>query len=185
MSFLLESPLPAVIVGGMLTAILIGGWIQTALTWLLPSAAGVLLVTGSLVWLENAVVTEREEVEQTLQEIVEVVAEEALDGLLAHLHPDAEHARSKVRAEFPKYEFGEISIRPNLEVTIIEGTPLAARATFNVVADGGIRSLGMEDVTVRRYVEVKFRQLNGRWLVHDYEHFEPLHGMRDTHSDRY
>ena len=185
MSWLLESPLPALLGGGMLTVLLISGWVQTARTWPLFVAAGVLLVTISLVILERAVETDREQVTRTLEQIVQVVEDNNLQGLLDQIHPRKEDILARARREFPNYKFGKISIRPNLEVTTRDGEPAKAHATFNVVADGSITNMRMEQGTVRRWVEVDFEQHQGKWLVVGYDHFEPFHGMRDTYSDRY
>ena len=202
MSGFLESPLPALLGGGLLTAMLVGGWVQTARIWPLFAALGVIGITASLVLLEQAVETERERVTSTLEEIVQVVEQNDLEGLLGHIHPEKLDIRQQARREFPKYDFSEISIRSNLEVTTrserkvkiikpeIDGEkyrfyPATARVTFNVVADGSIADLGLEDTTVRRYVELDFEKYGGRWVVVKYAHFEPLRGMRDQYSDMY
>ena len=185
MRVLLESPFPALLGGGLLTAMLIGGWVQTARLWPLLAALGVIAVTVGLVVLEQQVETEREKVTTTLREMVQVVEQNDLEGLLQHIHPEAEDIRQKARREFPNYHFGAISIRPNLEVTIMDGSPATARATFNVVADGSLAGLGLEESSVRRYVEVDFKQYGDHWKIIGYDHFEPLRGMRDQYSDRY
>ena len=185
MTGLLESPLPALFGGGLLTAILIGGWVQTARLWPLYASAGVIAVTVLLVLLEHHVETDREKVASTLQDLIKVVENNDLNGLLDHIHPEAIEIQHQARREFPNYHFSTISVRPNLDVTILPGSPATARATFNVVADGSIAELGMGDATVRRYVELEFKQHTGRWKVVSYAHFEPLHGMRDQYSDRY
>ena len=185
MNWLLESPLPALTGGSLLTAMLIGGWVQTARRWTLLAATGVIAITISLVLLEKHVETEREQVTTTLKEIVQVVEQNDLEGLLEHIHPEAEAILHKARREFPNYHFGEISIRPNLEVSTAQGPPATAQATFNVVADGSISGLGLEDTSVRRYVEVDFKKNGERWQIFRYEHFEPFHGMRDQYSNRY
>ena len=181
----LESPLPALLGGGLLTAMLVGGWVQTARIWPLFAALGVIGITASLVLLEQAVETERERVTSTLEEIVQVVEQNDLEGLLGHIHPDAVDIQQQARKEFSRYRFSEISIRPNLEVTTHAGSPATARVTFNVVADGSITDLGLEASTVRRYVELDFKQHSGTWKVVKYAHFEPLRGMRDQYSDQY
>ena len=66
MTGLLESPLPALLGGGLLTAILIGGWIQTARLWPLYASVGVIAVTVLLVLLEHHVETDREKIASTL-----------------------------------------------------------------------------------------------------------------------
>ena len=185
MTGLLESPLPALLGGGLMTAILIGGWIQTARLWPLYASVGVIAVTVLLVLLEHHVETDREKIASTLQDLIQVVEHNDLDGLLEHIHPEAIDIQQKARREFPNYHFSAISVRPNLEVTTRGGSPTTARATFNVVADGSIVDLGMGDATVRRYVELDFKQHAGSWKVVNYAHFEPLRGMRDQYSNRY
>jgi hypothetical protein len=178
MTWLLERPL-FIVALGLLTAVVLGGvWIQTGRKSVLYALFVALAMTGSLLILERSVQTDREVVESTLYSAARDVQRNDLAAVLQYIHPNAVSIRREAEAEFPRYEFREVRIKPNLEITVFpERSPPEAIARFNVVVDITDRSGFLGDSRVPRYVEVTFRQDGKRWRVVDYHHDDPREGL--------
>ncbi len=177
MTWLFEQSLPILVMGGIVAAALVTGFLKTGRRLLLAGALGVVVLVAALLIVEQMTVTDRELVEQTLFEIASAVERNDIEGALRHVSPDAPgvaHARS----EFPRIQFKEVDIKPNLEIDVFpETTPPTAEARFNVVVTANV---GLGDNRYPRYVEVTFIKEGDRWVVHDYSHYEPTRGMRAT-----
>lgn len=178
MTGLLERPL-LIVVLGLLTAVILGGaWIQTGRRPLLHAMLAALALTAALLILERCVETDREAVEHTLYRAARDVQRNDLAAVLRYVHPEAEAIRRQAEAEFPRYQFREVRIKPNLDITVFaERSPREALARFNVVVDVTDRSGVFGDTRVARYAEVTFRQHGVEWRVVDYRHDDPREGL--------
>jgi hypothetical protein len=181
MTWIYEEPLPILVMSAVLCVALSVGFIKTGQKWLLFALAAVVVLTVALLAIERAVVTDREQVEDVLRQIAAAVERNDIDEAMQHFLRDPP---AKLQADsdyLKKITFREVSIKPNLEIIIFPGTaPLRAETRFNVtvVADAG---WGDGPRHYPRYVEATFIKQGDRWIVHDYQHFEPTRGMR---SDR-
>lgn len=177
MSWLLEESMYLVAVGLAGAAVCGWFWLQSGRRVLLHLAIGLLIGTVLGVVIEQWVVTEREEVTQTLHALAAAVERNDRAAVLSFIHPDAAAIRQRASAEMPIYTFDEVKIKQNLRVEFPEGSPRRAQAMFNVVVVG--RGGGLENVRrVPRYVMVEFVEANGQWLVQNYEHDDPRTGFR-------
>ena len=179
MTILLESPWPALVIGGLATAIVASGWLQTGRQALLYAMLAIIVLTIAAVAVERLVVTDRERVDMTLHEIARLVEQNDVNGALQYAHSGRAAVRAQAAAELPRYKFQKVTIAQNLEIKVDpKHIPPKATAEFNVIVKLGFADGSWSDQTVVRFVQVTFYQeANGEWRVADYEHAEPRRGL--------
>lgn len=176
MTWLLEDPLPILVMGAALAIALVTGFIKTGHKGLLYALAATVVLVIALLALENYVVTDREEVEDVLFEIAEAVERNDIDAAIEHVSPEAP-GLERANQELRRIQFQEVKIKPNLEIDVFpERAPPEAVAKFNVVVVANVGLGGMEHYP--RYVEATFVKERDDWVVHDYSHHEPTRGMK-------
>ncbi len=183
MSTLFESSLPLLLLGGIVTVGCVVGWLKTAdrRLWIGIALGIVVAVLG--VVLERMVVTDRELVERVIYAVAADIRADRTEAAVQHIRPDDEDLRSRARTELKLYKVTEINIKRPIEITLTpEREPTKAKAEFNVVVKGGDVTGFIQDQQVPRYLIVHFVKIDGRWYASDYEHHDPLHGMR-RHDD--
>ena len=175
MTWLLETPLPAILIGVLTTAILGGGWLKTGKQWLLYLMIAAILLTVGAVFLERMVVTDREQITATLHEIADLVERNKIDAAVEYAHSGWPEVRAQAEAELPRYEFKEVSIGRNLEIEVFPThIPPKATAEFTVVVVLGTRDRSFSGGRIPRFVVVTFlKEESGEWHVSDYEHLPP------------
>jgi hypothetical protein len=182
MTVLLENPVPAMIIGGLTAAFLGGGWLHTGRKWLLVAMVVVILLTVGAVLLEQAVVTDREQITATLHRIAALVEQNDVDAAIAYAYSGTPEVRSAAEAELNRYEFSDVDIKKNLEIFVYpQENPPRAQAEFNVTAQISTRGgqFQISDRRIPRFVEVTFYQEDdGAWRVGGYAHYEPTRGYR-------
>jgi hypothetical protein len=177
MTWLIEDPLPIMVMGVILGVIVAVGFIKTGQRWLIAALAGVVLLAIAVLAIEQMVVTDREEVELVLFEIAAAVERNDIDAALLHISPDAPGVH-RANTELRRITFREVDIKPNLEIEVFpDRTPPEAQTRFNVVVIADVGIGGGAD-RYPRYVEATFVKEGERWVVRDYDHYEPTRGMR-------
>ncbi|HPM83134.1 MAG TPA: hypothetical protein PLF81_20665 [Candidatus Anammoximicrobium sp.] len=179
MTTILENPLPALLIGSLTTVILAGGWLRTGSKWLLAAIVAAILLTIGAVLVERFVVTDREQVTQTLFDIADLVERNQVNEALEYAYPKTPAVRSQAAAELPLYRFSEVNIKRNLEVKVFpERNPPMATADFNVVVVLSTREGLITNRRIPRYVEVTFyKDDDGQWRVGAYSHDDPRRGF--------
>lgn len=179
MIWLTENPFPILLIGALTTAILASGWLRTGSKWLLAGVLAALAVTVGLVLAERWIVTDREQVAQTLYEIAAAVERNDVEGALQYAYSGTPEVRDHANTELRLYQFSEVNIKRNLEIEVFPNSdPPLATAEFNVVVVLGTRNGLLADRRIPRYVEVTFyREADGRWAVGGYDHFAPQRGF--------
>jgi len=172
MTTLLENPMPIIFAGIAVETILGVALVRTGRGVVLVVMVGVLAVVLGGVGLEALVVTEREQVEATLEGGAAAFVANDLDRVLAFVAPEAGPTRRAAQGLIRGIEFEEIRIT-NLEVNVVRTTsPPTARAELiaRVTARDRRGDLGLLTRPVN--VEIRLRQAGDRWLVigHDWEH---------------
>lgn len=169
MTWMLEDPWPALVVGGIATAVLVVAALRTGRGLLLAGAAAALAITG-LCWLaERLVVTPREEVEGTIYAMAAALEANSADGLAPHISSTRPQLISAVRAELRRFTVREARVASSLDIVVRdEQPPATARATFFglVRLKDGRGELVHETFADR--VSVDFRQEEGRWRMTGY-----------------
>ncbi|NLF68100.1 MAG: hypothetical protein GX575_03485 [Candidatus Anammoximicrobium sp.] len=179
MTWLTENPLPVLLIGSLTAIILAGGWLQTGSRWLLAAIFAAIALTIGAVLAERLIVTDREQVTQTLFDIAALVERNQVNEALEYAYPGTPAVRSQAAAELPLYRFSEVNIKSNLEVRVSpERHPPTAVAEFNVVVVLSTRDGLLAHRRIPRYLEVTFLQDDdGQWRVGAYEHFDPRRGF--------
>lgn len=174
MTIFLENPMPVIVVGILLEAVLGVLLFSTRRSVLLAPMAGVLLLVLGGVWLERVYVTETEQVEATLDGVAAALKTNDLAQVQSYLAPNAQQTRQRAAWALGLVEVTDAKIR-NLTITINALTsPPTAEAKF----DGIIFFRGKTiDVGRDRYpatFTVELEQDGDRWLITDHIEHEQV-----------
>jgi len=176
--FLLENPLLIGLAGLLITIAAAVVWIQTGTRAAAGVAAMIALLTAVMVFVSLRTETDREQIRRTIDEVAEALAGNDFPRVYSYIHNGAVPAVQRARTELPNYQFLDARMT-RLKSIVVDrrSNPPAAVAEFNVALELAAQG---QKVPVRRFVKVYFGLENERWLVRDYEHFEPLAGMAQT-----
>lgn len=173
--FLLESPFSVGLCGGLIVLALGVWWTQSGARVAAALAAAAALITTGLVIVSLQIETEREQIRRTIAEVADALDNNNVPLAVSYIHAGAAAGLQRASQELPQYTFHEarvtrmhsIEVHPQL-------APPAAIAEFNVAVEV---EAGGQKIPVRRFVKVYFVKQGDRWLVRDYEHFDPLTGL--------
>jgi len=172
MTTLLENPMPIIFAGIFAEAILGVILLQTGRGVVLLAMIGVLVVVLGGVGIEALVVTEREQVEATLERGAAAFVDDDLDAVLSVVAPDAQRTRDAARGLLRRVRFDQIKIT-DVQVNVVRTTsPPTARARLIAVVTARGRRGDIALMNQPVSVEIQLRQEGERWLVigHDWEH---------------
>jgi hypothetical protein len=178
---LFDNPLPAILIGGGLAVLFGFGWVQTGKRWPLHWMVVALLITFALVLVERWIVTDREQITQTLYDIADLVERNDINTAVQYVYSGSPEVRRQALAELPGYDFSEVNIKRNLEIEVLPAhIPPRAEARFNVTVVVSTVNGSFKDMRVPRFVQVTFLQeKDGRWRVAAYRHDDPREGFLD------
>jgi len=174
MTMFLESPLPIIVVGVVIEAILAAILVSTRRGVVLFIMLGVLVLVGIGLVVERLVVTENERITATLDNAAAAIQANDLDRLLTYLTPSAQQSRARARQVLGMVEFTSAAIR-GLEISPINRltSPPTVETKFTAV-------LGFHDRTGAIPYEhhvvgliVRLRKEGDRWLVTDHVEMDP------------
>ena len=178
MDAILESPWPAIVCGIFVEAILAVVLVNTRRKWVPVAMLVVLLLAAGGVALEKWWVTDREEIEATLDDIAAALEANDRDLVYTFIAPDAETTRTLAAVNMALVTVKSASVR-NLEVEVnrLTSPPVAAtRFMGNVDCEGKALVGNMMPIPDRKYLldfEADFLLIDGRWMVSDNVRFEP------------
>jgi hypothetical protein len=173
----LESPVSVGFFGVVLVLIAFFVWMNTGSKPALYGAVVLALLTILSVIFSINIRTDREQVEVVLTEVAQGVERNDLQRVLNYIHPNAVDGLLRAKSELPNYKFTEARITGVKSIIVDKRTtPRSAVAEFHVAVS--LSGNGNQVNGVRRFVRCYFLHSDGRWLVHDYEHFEPTAGFR-------
>lgn len=169
MSWLFEDVTWLIGVGIVVEALLAVVLFRTGRGVVMLAMAAVLAVVLAGVVIERLVVTEREEVVDTLDALAAALVAGDLQAVLSHLAPEASFARDQAQTHLPQVKINEARMR-NIEVMINRLTsPPTAEAQFRGILN--IKDLRGQ-FPYEHYIQqftVRFRREGDRWLLVDYE----------------
>lgn len=166
MGWVLEEPLPTLLVGITLT-LLLGMLIgPTSRKWAWGTALCTALGTAALLFVERIVVTDREEVEATLLAAAEAVQQNDLNALQRLIDATASEARDKARSAFREFSFKRAKIASDLRVDLHhDQQPATAEARFTATAKVvPKRQQFVHDQFVQR-LAVQLVRRGDQWLI--------------------
>lgn len=169
MTTLMENPFPIILVGVLAVAVCAVALVRTGRGIFLVAIGAIALLTGAGVLVEKLVVTQREEVEQVIDDAAAAVRANRLEGVLEQLSPDAGRARDLIRWAFGRATFEDVRLT-RLEIRVINtaSPPLAkAEITGYVRCRDRLGEYPYDAVPIDGTLEL--RKINSRWLVTGYE----------------
>jgi len=171
-----DSPLYIVLTGLVLGLVVGGLWTASGRKELLYALGAVVAFTVAWLIVERLVVTDREEVRDTLAEIARDVQSNDLNRLVGHIAKGSPSLAQRARAEMPNYKFTECRVTKVHHIDVdASAEPRSAIVQFNVVASGTFKQGTLEiSDTVPRWVQLQMvREEDGHWRVQDYKHRQP------------
>jgi hypothetical protein len=163
----LESPVPILVVGILVEAVLVIALLRTGRGILLAPITVVALIVLAGVLIERLVVTERKQVAAAIAEAAAAIEADDMNRLTACISPSPEGDKTRALARdlHTIWRVTQIRIR-NLNVSINAYTnPRTATATFTAIVTGGDRAGAISDVTRPAEVKVTLQLESGRWLI--------------------
>ena len=175
-----DSSIPLLVVGMVIALGCVSGWVKTGYRRLLAGVGIGIAIAILGILLDQLIETDREKLEIVIQSVAADVRAGRVEEAVSHLSPNAGDLRDRARGELRNYKVTGIAIkRPILiEFEPSNGRPTRASAEFNIVVTGGDAGGLIENQQVPRYLIVRFERDGETWLVDDYEHHDPLFGMR-------
>ncbi len=175
---LFENPITLGSVGLGFTGIAAFVWMQTGHKVAFYSVIALASVTLLLVLVNLQVTTDRERIRRILDDVAAALRNNDHEKIFSYVHPNAVEGLRKVQWEVRRFDFEEARVTGIKEIAVNFATtpPTAIAEFFARVKASGNSMQG----TVVRFVRVYFMQRDGRWLVRDYEHFDPTAGFREN-----
>ncbi len=178
MTWLLESPWPALTTGVVLELILAIVLVRSGRGIVLVAMVVVLILTSGLVVLERLVVTEREEIENALSRAETTLEWNDPSAVLALFTPNSPR-RTEVANVLGRFRVRDAHIGRDLEIEPAAATdPPSVRASFTGRVVGSDTRGEVPYETVIRKFTVTLHRVGDQWLIHDYQMTEPFGGRR-------
>lgn len=179
MSWLFEDPTTLIVAGVLIEALLAVALVKSGRGALIPAMVGVLAVVGLGVLVERLVVTEREQVEATLDGVAAALEHNDVEGVLRFIDAAAGDIRSYVKSILPQLRITDARIYDLIININHYSSPPSAQAEFTGRVKGNYRHEGPAEGLYLRQFTVDFRQEGDRWLITAYHDRGPLGGRRD------
>ncbi len=189
MNFLLENPLPIYATGAVLGTVCGLAFLARRNLPSLFALIGVVVLTLLLVLVERIVVTEREQVEATLQQLMANLETGEVPAVLALIDPAAAPMRADVEILMPQAtieDTGATAVRVEVDA---DAKPLTATSRFRGRVDGIHRSSGMR-LFFFDEVEIIWVKRGDKWLAEAYtvqlqgKTINPVESMRGNRPVR-
>jgi hypothetical protein len=176
MTWLLESPWPALTMGVVVEIVLAIVLVRTGRPAILIAMGVVFLFTAGMLIVELWVVTEGEAIEDALDETAAALEANDTAGVLARFTP-ASPRRGEVERALDRFHIRDAHVGGDLEFVVNELTiPPSCRVNFTgrVEATDSRREIPYEHL-IRRF-RVTLHRDGNRWLIHDYAMEDPTGG---------
>ncbi|MEX0678183.1 MAG: hypothetical protein WD063_13960 [Pirellulales bacterium] len=173
MTIFVESPWPATMLCIVLEVILSIIFMRTGRGLVVVAMGVVLAITAAMLVLERTIVTDTEEVEDTLDGIAEALEANDAAAVLAAISPACPKL-AQARSALDDVTIRSASVGADLEVRISKLTnPPTATAYFTGRIEGkDNRGTIPYEHFVRKF-KVKLEKRGDRWLVTDYDQADP------------
>jgi hypothetical protein len=176
--FFFENPVTPGILGLLAVGIAAFVWTQTGHKAALYTILALAALTLVAVIINLQVVTDRERIRQIMNEVAAALRNNDSDTALSYIHPNAAGPLQRAKREFSRIKFEEARITGVKEIAV---NPLTKPPTAIAEIYARVKAtVGSYKGSTVRFVRVYFMQRDGRWLVQDYQHYEPTAGFRDT-----
>lgn len=170
MMWIVENPLPILLLGIAAEAVLVVVLFQSGRGAILLAMAAVAVVTAALLLVEWLVVTDTERIETVLYRAAAALRDNDVDGVLECLAPAAVDLRRSVAARLAHLEVAEarITSRPNIRLNRLTNPPAATGTFFGRVRVSG----GFDGVVAGPFigrVTVELERRDDQWAIVGYQ----------------
>lgn len=167
MSTLLEDPLPALVCGGFVELFLLVALWRTGRGVILGWMAGVGLLTGGMVLLERLVVTDREQILESVETLRAAVEKGDIDTALDQIAGEAGNVRQVLSSTLRRYRFSNVRIFQQDITFNRDSKPDGAK----VLVSGMVTLCeGSNKTPIGQFggsANLHFRRADGRWILTD------------------
>jgi hypothetical protein len=166
MTWFTENPWPFLLVGVFVEVILVIILLSTGRGALLSAIAGVAVLNIVLLVAERIVVTDRERVAATLDELAATLTTGDTGAVLQFIAPSATELRARAEHSLQLVKINEARVLSDLEVTVnVAAEPPTATATFNArFSFKLVRGMSPYEIMLRHFW-VTFEKHEDRWLI--------------------
>jgi hypothetical protein len=171
MTWLLENPWPIIGVGVLVEVLLLATFLNTQRAGFLVAIGAVFGVVLLGVLIEWLVVTETEEVENTLLEVAAALESNDLERVLSYMAPEAEPMRRTARRYLSLIEVNDANVgSPEITFNRVMNPPTAKARFFGTISfRSGPTAEPLPYENYARHLVVHFRRDRQRWLLTKYE----------------
>jgi hypothetical protein len=170
MTLLLESPWPALVVGVILEAVLAIAFLRTGLAKIIAAMVGVALIVVLLLVMERVVVTEFEEIENTLYDAAAAIEAGDNERVLGYISPQAPGLKQYAERALRQFTLSEVRIGNDLKAQVNPlSSPRSAEVHFTVKITGKDRKGSIPGGTILERADLTLHKIDGRWYVADYQ----------------
>lgn len=172
----LENPLVLGLAGGVATAIALAIWIQGSQRPAMYSAVVLAVLTLILVEINVYVQTDRERVQVLIHQVAKDIQNNDLEKILSVIHPNAPQLVRAANDASRNFKFSVARVTGIKQIQVDrQANPPKATAEFYVVVNASVRGTA---VGGRGFVRVTLLKSNDRWLVQEYQAFDPSVGFK-------
>ncbi|MBA4016826.1 MAG: hypothetical protein C0483_06540 [Pirellula sp.] len=164
MSWFTENPLPPVLIGVILEALLVVVLMRTGKKSVLWGMVGLAALVAGIVVLERSIVTPREEVKQAIEEIRALVEANDRPALLQRIdsNPGVAELRNRVQSDLAQVHVDQAKVT-DLRDEDIKIDAGATRA--NVTLIGSVDVSGAAKAHIVLKFEIDLRKRDGQWIL--------------------
>jgi hypothetical protein len=178
--FLLESPWSIAMIGAIVTAALLYGWMQTGHRSILLTSLGVVIATILLVatglWIDTA----REEVQRFVLDTARELETNQWQKVVAKIHPQAGGELQDAKSRLPSIRFRVARVKAIHRIEVQSNRAgRSAIIQMNAIIEAESDS---RQGTIPRWVQLNLEESNGEWLIVAFEHREPHYQMLNEHG---
>lgn len=178
METILEQPWGVAIVGGLMSLVLLIGWIKTGQNEAMYAGLGLAVLTAVLFAVGWSIETENESLRKMLFATADDLENNRYEAVLATIYdrPGDEVITARSMLESKKYLFTAARIK-KIHSIVFEGPQETRRAVvrMNVFVEGTFHSY---QVAVPRYVELTLYRVGKEWKVFDFTHQDAFEGFK-------
>lgn len=180
MSWLFEDPTTLIVAGLLIEALLVVALVNTRRGAIIWAMAGVLVLMGLGVLIERVVVTDREQIADTLDGVIAALESNDVEGVLRYIDPQAGGMRASVRLALSSAHVSDARVYDLVVTVNHHAQPPTAQAEFTGRVKGRYRGeAGSSDGMLLRRFTVDFQRDGDRWLMTAYEDRGPIVGRRE------
>jgi hypothetical protein len=187
MAILLENPVAIVVAGGVAATLALVVFLSRRSLGPLIALAAIFGLTLLLLVVERVVVTDREAIEDSVEEVLAAIEANNVQGVLANIDPAAAGVRSDVEALMPQIKVISANAGGILVEVQVAATAPTATSQFRAFLQGTHGSSGMSVAYINQRVDIEWVKRGDRWLISDYTAYydnRPIDAVSSARGNR-